>query len=102
MIKEVQKNFIKSDQIDNGVIIVNSIFDTYETKETYYLPDENGSLKKIKLKISDVYELYPDFTKKHTADLDSYCKSKNISKIPSEKQMTELLAFMSEIRAKNP
>ncbi|MEO5581500.1 MAG: hypothetical protein ABIR66_02320 [Saprospiraceae bacterium] len=98
LIKEIQKELIQTKVEDNGIVIVNPATDRYETREIYYLADEDGVIKKIRLKISDVYELYPIVSKKNKSDLESYCKSKNIDKSPSETQFIEFLSYLSTFK----
>lgn len=97
LVKEIQKRFSSAD--DTGTKVLNGEDeDVFDTKELYYLTDESGSLKRLKLKLDDLLESYPDFVKKHRSAFDAYCKSKSIGKNLSESQVTELLKFMNELR----
>lgn len=99
LIKEIQKRF--SGVADSGTKILNGEEqDIYETKEIYYLADESGGMQRLKLKLSELYDLYPTLVKKHKSELDAFCKSKSIEKNMSETQITELLKFMSELKRK--
>lgn len=98
LIKEIQKQFFGNELGEKGSGILNGEEQTYETKEIYYLADESVNIQKVRLKLSDVYELFPALTKKHKEDLDNFCRSKSINKNLSELQLTELLRYISTLK----
>ena len=98
LIKETQKEYLKSDRSDQSVLNGNSDQSSFETKEIYYLADENGSIKKVRLRLTDILELYPTVVMKHKVNIDHFCKSKNINKSLTETQLVDLLNYLSSIR----
>ncbi|MEP7322011.1 MAG: hypothetical protein ABI761_08825 [Saprospiraceae bacterium] len=99
LVKEIQKIFTGAAFADQSNTIVESSSDSYETRIFYYLADEHGIIQKVKLKLSDVFDLFPKLVKKHKSKLDSYCKEQQINKNLSEEKMTGLLNYMSELRS---
>lgn len=98
LIKEIQKQFFGNELGEKGSGILNGEEQTYETKELYYLADERVNIKKVRPKLSDIYELYPSVIKKHKEDLESFCRAKSINKNLSELQLTELLTYISTLK----
>ena len=99
LVKEYQKKFSSAD--DSSTKVLNGEDeDVFETKEIYYLVDESGSLRRLRLKLDDLYDLFPSLVKKYKSELDAFGKGKSISKNLTETEVISLLNFISELKKK--
>jgi hypothetical protein len=100
LIKETQKQYLGTELGGrNSGILNGDDEETYETKEIYYLGNEHGNINKLRLKLADVFELFPSLVKRHKTNLENYCKSQNINRNLSETETIALLNYMSSIRS---
>ena len=98
LVKEYQKKFSRADDDSSTKILNAEDEDVFETKEIYYLVSESGSLERLRLKLNDLYELFPVLVSNHRPALDAFCKSNSITKNITETQLISILKFISELK----